>query len=149
MSADYFQWVREGAIVEAQYGAGAGIHATGRVIAYTDRPTVTIETDDGRRVTWIADMCEPVSKPMWLAMAEMQASTHPHSHPIPAAKSEFWSNCRAEQHLGDIAYRCILAEHHDGPHGRLVPEPTWWTGNDAPDRFDQDWGLPVDIPSVE
>jgi hypothetical protein len=49
---------------------------------------------------------------------------------VDAERAEFWSNCRAEQHVGDLAYRCIFYDGHQGPHGRLVPQPTWWTGDD-------------------
>lgn len=35
------------------------IHARGRIIAYTDRPTYLIETDTGERISWIADMNHP------------------------------------------------------------------------------------------
>lgn len=54
---DYTQWVRDGQRVTAGFASGGGAHAVGRVIAFTDRPTLLIETDDGRRVTWIADLC--------------------------------------------------------------------------------------------
>ena len=30
----------------------------GQVIAYTDAPTVTIQTNDGRQIHWRADLCE-------------------------------------------------------------------------------------------
>lgn len=40
-------------------------HASGRVVAYYDRPTVTIETDDGERVHWMAHLvdADPVDDP--------------------------------------------------------------------------------------
>ena len=46
-------------LVIARTGLGA-LHAVGRVIAYCDGPTVTIEQSDGSRVHWRADLCEIV-----------------------------------------------------------------------------------------
>lgn len=60
--SDPMEWLRDGTRVNAFNGHGFGIHATGKVIAYTDRPTVVIEADDGTRTTWIADLCEPVKE---------------------------------------------------------------------------------------
>jgi hypothetical protein len=37
--------------------------------------------------------------------------------------------CGAELHVGQYGYLCILALGHEGPHGRLVPTPMWWTGD--------------------
>lgn len=59
MNQKYIDWVSTSQRVDANYATGDGRHATGRVIAYTDRPTVTIETDDGRRISWLAELCDP------------------------------------------------------------------------------------------
>ena len=45
------------------YGGSTGVRGEGRVVAYTDRPTFTIETDDGERFNWIADLCRPTVQP--------------------------------------------------------------------------------------
>jgi hypothetical protein len=50
-------WVGAGITVEANFAAGGGSYGKGRVISYTDRPTVTIEREDGTRFSWIADLC--------------------------------------------------------------------------------------------
>jgi hypothetical protein len=42
--------------VEARFASGGGSYGRGRVISYTDRPTVTIEREDGTRFSWIADL---------------------------------------------------------------------------------------------
>lgn len=55
----YEGWVRDDVIVDARYAQGGGVHARGRVVAYWNRPTVMIITDDGERKSWIADLCEP------------------------------------------------------------------------------------------
>ena len=39
-------------------------HARGRVVAYCDAPTVLIETEDGERVDWRADLCEITVSPL-------------------------------------------------------------------------------------
>ncbi|WP_347418001.1 hypothetical protein [Microbacterium sp.] len=54
------RWVSEGTRVRAVFATGVGIYATGKVIAYTDEPTVVIETDRGDRVRWIARLCTPI-----------------------------------------------------------------------------------------
>lgn len=59
-SDEYRRWVSDGTRVNAIYANGFGVHATGKVFAYTDEPTVVIETDDGERVSWIARLCTPV-----------------------------------------------------------------------------------------
>jgi hypothetical protein len=66
----------------------------------------------------------------WLQEAEINARIS-ETVAVGEARAGFWSNCRAEQHVGDYAYRCIFYHGHDGPHGRLVPKPTWWTGDDG------------------
>ena len=48
--------------VKAYYGPG-GFRGEGRVVAYTDRPTFTIETDYGEHFNWIADLCRPATQP--------------------------------------------------------------------------------------
>jgi hypothetical protein len=118
--SEHTDWVGSGQIVEANFAAGGGSFGRGRVVSYTDRPTVTIQREDGTRFSWIADLCTT-------AEAEPVAA-------VGETRTEFWSYCRAEQHIGHYAYRCIFYDGHDGPHGRLVPQPTWWTGDDAPDR---------------
>ncbi|WP_409186702.1 hypothetical protein F9C11_21675 [Amycolatopsis sp. VS8301801F10] len=57
---DYSKWVRDGQRVEARYATGSGVHATGYVYAYADRPTVHIVQPDGGDLSWIADLCVPV-----------------------------------------------------------------------------------------
>ncbi|WP_326565093.1 hypothetical protein VSH64_24940 [Amycolatopsis rhabdoformis] len=57
---NYEQWVRDGQRVEARYVHGDGVHATGYVYAYSDRPTVVLVQEDGREVYWGADLCVPV-----------------------------------------------------------------------------------------
>lgn len=59
-STDPMDWVASRSTVELRYASDGGVHAVGRVIAYTDRPTVTILTVSGDRVSWIADLCRPV-----------------------------------------------------------------------------------------
>ena len=44
--------------VRLRYGVGDGTHDRGVVIDYTDAPTVTILTPDGRWVSWRADLTE-------------------------------------------------------------------------------------------
>lgn len=58
---------------EAQDAVGANLTVTanwaagpltpprgvGRIVAFTDRPHVLIQTEDGDRFWWIADLCEP------------------------------------------------------------------------------------------
>jgi hypothetical protein len=56
----YEQWVRDRQRVQARLAVGESIRAEGRVIAYCDAPTVTIETDDGTHVSWRADLTEPI-----------------------------------------------------------------------------------------
>ena len=36
----------------------SGRRGTGRIIAYSDRPTLIIEADDGSHLHWVADLCE-------------------------------------------------------------------------------------------
>ena len=60
-SDEYRRWVSDGTRVNANLANGFGVHATGKVFAYTDEPTVVIETDDGERVSWIARLCTPNS----------------------------------------------------------------------------------------
>jgi hypothetical protein len=55
-------WVVSGEIVEATFAAGGGSYGRGRVVSYTDRPTVTIQREDGTHFTWIAEMCTPAEK---------------------------------------------------------------------------------------
>jgi len=45
---------------EMLYAGSDRVRATGRVIAYTDQPTVVIEMPDGTRETWRADMTRVV-----------------------------------------------------------------------------------------
>lgn len=52
---DPLVWVHKRQRVEARY-TDETVHAVGNVIAYTDAPTVVIETDEGRHVSWRADM---------------------------------------------------------------------------------------------
>lgn len=59
-SDEYLRWVSDGTRVNAIFGNGFGIHATGKVIAYTGDPTVVIETESGEQVLWIASLCTPV-----------------------------------------------------------------------------------------
>lgn len=54
-------WVDNRQRVEARYAIGDGVAAVGAVISYCDAPTVTIETDDGRRVSWRVDLTVAVS----------------------------------------------------------------------------------------
>lgn len=35
-----------------------GRRATGRIVAYSDRPTLVIEEEDGSHSHWAADLCE-------------------------------------------------------------------------------------------
>ncbi len=51
--SDYTTWI--GKRVEA-LGAPGNLHAEGTVIAYTDHPTFTIETDNGERIHWLASL---------------------------------------------------------------------------------------------
>ena len=44
--------------VIAKSGYDGSEHDRGRVIAYTDRPTFTIQREDGTQFSWIADLCE-------------------------------------------------------------------------------------------
>lgn len=44
-------------LVVGRDGAG-GINFVGKVISYTNRPTVTVQLIDGTRVTWPADQCQ-------------------------------------------------------------------------------------------
>ena len=55
------QAVTARAYVEARYLVG-GVHLRGRVVAYSIVPVLTIETDDGERHTWRADMCEEAQR---------------------------------------------------------------------------------------
>lgn len=59
---DPVKWVETGQRVEAHHASDSGVHAVGKVIAYTDAPTVVIETDDGRQVSWRADMTQAVER---------------------------------------------------------------------------------------
>lgn len=59
---DYRQWVRDGQRVNGVYGVGPGVHVSGRVVAFTDQPTVMILTDDGQMVSWNASLCRPVGE---------------------------------------------------------------------------------------
>ena len=59
----YSEWVGSSTTVEARFAAGGGTFGSGRVIAYTDRPTLTIERADGTRFSWIADLCAPSGDP--------------------------------------------------------------------------------------
>lgn len=63
MADQYERWVRDGQYVEARYGTGPGVHARGRVVAFCDAPTVTIETNDGSKVHWRADLTHPAEAP--------------------------------------------------------------------------------------
>lgn len=59
MSDKYAQWVRDRQVVEAHYAygrEGTSVHARGKVVAYCDAPTVVIQTEDGTRVHWRADL---------------------------------------------------------------------------------------------
>jgi hypothetical protein len=62
VSKDPKKWVETGQRVEAHYAIGDEVAATGKVISYCDAPTVTIETDDGRRVSWRVDLTEAVQR---------------------------------------------------------------------------------------
>lgn len=58
---DYHEWVRNAQRVDARYARpDLGTHAVGYVIGYTERPTLSIVTQNGRDLTWIADLCVPV-----------------------------------------------------------------------------------------
>lgn len=60
---DYHEWVRNAQRVDARYARpGLGTHAVGYVIGYTERPTVHIVQQDGRDLTWIADLCVAVDQ---------------------------------------------------------------------------------------
>lgn len=39
--------------------------AEGRVIAFTDRPTITIEDDEGNRSNWIIDLPIDIQRVTW------------------------------------------------------------------------------------
>lgn len=65
------QWVRDGQHVRAVFATGDGTFTTGRVIAYTDRPTVTIERDDGTRAHWLAELCEPTGHQLRADISEV------------------------------------------------------------------------------
>lgn len=66
MDEKYVRWVRDQQFVEARYSCPQPanvFHARGTVIAFTDRPTVTIDTPGGRRVSWIADLVVEATLP--------------------------------------------------------------------------------------
>lgn len=46
--------------VTMRYGTG-GVRASGRAVAWTDRPTFTVLRDDGVRESWLVDLCDPES----------------------------------------------------------------------------------------
>lgn len=46
------------AVARLRYGTGDGTHATGRVIAFCDAPTICILTEQGERIWWRADLAE-------------------------------------------------------------------------------------------
>ncbi len=48
--------------VIAKYGNNSGIHGSGRVVSYTDKPTYTIARGDGTRFSWIAELVAPISQ---------------------------------------------------------------------------------------
>lgn len=58
---EYHDWVSNKQPVAARYAIGDAVHARGKVIAYTDQPTVVIEEPDGTRVSWLASLCEPIA----------------------------------------------------------------------------------------
>jgi hypothetical protein len=59
MVPDYRQWVRDSAEVIAYDGTSPRAEKErGRVIAYMDRPTLLIQSEDGSTFQWIADLCE-------------------------------------------------------------------------------------------
>jgi hypothetical protein len=49
-----------GKLVVARDAQG-GIVTVGKCVAYTDRPTLTIQDVSGKQVHWIADLCEAVA----------------------------------------------------------------------------------------
>lgn len=50
--------------VRLRYATGDWTHGRGVVIAYTDAPTVTVLTPDGRYVSWRADLTEVEELPI-------------------------------------------------------------------------------------
>lgn len=52
------RWVRESQQVRAFYANDRTTRGEGRVIAYTDRPTLILEYSDGTRDSWLAELCE-------------------------------------------------------------------------------------------
>jgi hypothetical protein len=40
-----------------------GVHAEGTLICYAPEPTVIIETSDGRQISWLARIAEPITEP--------------------------------------------------------------------------------------
>lgn len=59
--SDYKQWARDGAVVDARYAMGPGVHARGVVYGYVDRPTLLLRCADGSTTSWVADLCRPAS----------------------------------------------------------------------------------------
>lgn len=57
---DYAKWVANGQHVEARWATGDGVRATGRVVAWSMEPTLTILTEDDERVHWVASLVHPV-----------------------------------------------------------------------------------------
>jgi hypothetical protein len=60
------KWIHGQQYVEARYATnldGPEHHAAGVAIGYTDRPTLSIRTADGRIVSWVADLCVAVESP--------------------------------------------------------------------------------------
>lgn len=61
LNPNHENWVgmRTEVIARTSDGAEWG---RGTVIAYTDRPTLIIEREDGTRFSWIADLCTPAAE---------------------------------------------------------------------------------------
>jgi len=133
----YDQWVREGRRVAAKYAAGDGVHAVGRVISYTDRPTVTIVTDRGERISWIADLCKPdpetESAKAWRDLEEVvgynvgSTSTQDSIRDLVrtierAAKAE-----REMPHCAELG--CVRYDGHSGAHSSNLTFTPFDAGN--------------------
>lgn len=107
MSAEtYREWVRTRQRVEARTGQGE-VYATGVVFAYSEAPTVSIETEDGRNVAWRADMTQavtPVDDPSNDPIGTVRREHHTHDDGYTTW--QLWTN-----QYGDRTWRVSWSTH--------------------------------------
>lgn len=138
---EHHAWVNRKQRIEARYANNEEVHVVGNAIAYTDQPTLVLLTDDGEKVSWLAELCHPATETAQDAEAREWAQETAERNllgDIAAAvlNPDAFTACRSGESVADWKARAVLEMLR---RNSIVARP-------KPEPLDPD---AIDVPALE